>query len=81
MTARRIHLAKTVTWRFLATFTTFLIAWAVTGDVDVGLIVGGTEAVVKMVLYYVHERVWYRLSLRWGPPRAATAEADGSPSA
>lgn len=64
MTTRRIHLAKTLTWRVLATFTTFVIAWTVTGDLDVGLIVGGTEAVVKMVLYYLHERAWHRLILR-----------------
>lgn len=74
MSARRIHLAKTLTWRILATFTTFVIAWGVTGDLDVGLIVGGTEAVVKMVLYYGHERAWYRISRRFAPERVGSGD-------
>ena len=58
--SRRLALAKTVSWRVLATTTTFLIAWAVTGDVSAGAAVGGFEAVAKMALYYGHERAWER---------------------
>ena len=61
ISARR-HLAKTVTWRVLATTTTMAIAWAVTGDWRVGAQVGGIEFFAKMVLYYGHERAWYRFS-------------------
>ena len=51
---------KAVTWRALATMTTVLIAWWVTGDWRVGLEVGGVEFFVKMLLYYLHERFWYK---------------------
>lgn len=55
---RSIALAKTITWRIVATTTTFLIAWALTGDLTAGAAIGGVEAVAKMGLYYWHERAW-----------------------
>ena len=60
MISRKRHLAKTMTWRIVATTTTVLIAWFVSGDWRLGLGVGGIEFPTKMVLYYLHERVWYR---------------------
>ena len=53
--------AKTISWRFVATTTTFVIAWLVTGDIGAGAAIGGIEAVAKMALYYWHERVWSRI--------------------
>ena len=60
MISRKRHLAKAVTWRVVATTATILIAWGVTGDWRTGLEVGGIEFFVKMFLYYLHERFWYR---------------------
>ena len=59
MSVRR-HLAKTITWRIIGTLDTTLLAWLITGDPEVGLQVGGIEVVTKMILYYLHERVWYK---------------------
>lgn len=59
-TSVRLHLAKTMSWRILATLTTIGIAWVIVGDWRIGFQVGLVEFIVKMVLYYVHERVWYR---------------------
>ena len=61
--SRKRSLVKTLSWRVTATTTTFLIAWAVTGDVGAGLAIGGVEAVAKLVLYYWHERVWERVPI------------------
>jgi uncharacterized membrane protein len=58
MTGRRLSLAKTATWRIVASLTTFLLAWLFTKRLDVSLAIGGTEAVAKTVLYYAHERAW-----------------------
>lgn len=58
--SRRRHLAKTITWRIIGTIDTVLIGWFVTGDPWVGVQVGGVEMVTKMVLYYFHERAWFR---------------------
>ncbi len=60
MISRRRHLAKAVTWRVVATTTTVLIAWFVTGDWRTGLEVGTIEVFAKLLLYYLHERFWYK---------------------
>ena len=61
--SRRRHLAKTVTWRLIGTVDTVLIGWVVTGDPWIGVQVGGVEMVTKMVLYYLHERAWFRFGM------------------
>lgn len=61
--SRRRHLAKTVTWRLIGTVDTVLIGWVVTGDPWIGVQVGGVEMVTKMVLYYLHERAWFRYGM------------------
>ena len=58
--SRKRHLAKTVTWRIIGTIDTILIGWLISGDPFIGLKVGGIELFSKMLLYYIHERVWYK---------------------
>ena len=54
-------IAKTLSWRFVATATTALLVLAFTGDASIALTVGGVEVFAKMLLYYLHERVWARV--------------------
>ncbi|MDX1766356.1 MAG: DUF2061 domain-containing protein [Candidatus Saccharimonadales bacterium] len=54
------HLLKTISWRFIATGTTFLLAWLFTDDLKVATAIGSTEAAAKMFLYYAHERIWFK---------------------
>jgi uncharacterized membrane protein len=56
------HLAKTITWRIVGTIDTILLSWFITGDVKTGLTIGGVEVITKMVLYFLHERIWYKFS-------------------
>ena len=56
------HIAKTVTWRAVGTLDTMLLAWLITGNPLAGLKIGMSELVTKMVLYYLHERVWYKVN-------------------
>ncbi|WP_225035069.1 DUF2061 domain-containing protein [Winogradskyella sp. SM1960] len=58
------HVAKTITWRILGTLDTFLLSWLISNDMSVGLKMGAFELVTKMVLYYVHERVWFRSTIK-----------------
>ncbi len=53
------HLAKAFTWRIIASLTTFAIGWGITGDMHFGAAIGGFDVVIKIVLYYFHERIWY----------------------
>ena len=54
------HLAKAITWRITGTLDTMLIGWLITGSIELGALIGGIEVLTKTVLYYVHERVWYK---------------------
>ena len=55
-------IAKTLTWRVTASLTTFIIAWALTGDLLIGVSIGSIEAIAKFFLYYFHERIWNNIS-------------------
>ncbi len=54
------HILKTFTWRLIGTIDTILLGWLVSGDPTIGLTVGGAELFTKMILYYLHERMWYK---------------------
>lgn len=54
------HLAKTITWRIVGTIDTMVLSGLITGDWKIGLAIGGTEVLTKMVLYFFHERLWWR---------------------
>lgn len=58
--SRKRHIAKTVTWRVVGTIDTMTIAWIISGNPLTGFKIGLAEVVTKMILYYFHERVWYR---------------------
>jgi len=58
--SKKRHIAKTITWRVLASLTTIILAWIISGDPLIGLTIGGWEFFIKMILYYFHERMWYK---------------------
>jgi|TARA_R110002167_G_scaffold50649_5_gene147391 uncharacterized membrane protein len=62
MVSYKRHVFKTVTWRIVGTLDTFLLSWLITGNIKIGLTIGGVEIITKMILYYFHERLWYNLS-------------------
>lgn len=59
--SRKRHIAKTVSWRIIGTMDTMLLAWIITGNPITGLKIGFAEVITKMILYYFHERTWYRV--------------------
>lgn len=61
LSSRARHFAKTVSWRIVGTVDTMLLAWIITGDPITGLKIGLAEVITKMLLYYLHERTWYRI--------------------
>ena len=58
---RSRHLLKTISWRIVGTLDTVALGWLVSGDPNVGMAIGSLELVTKMVLYYIHERMWYKM--------------------
>ena len=55
---------KVITWRILVTITNFIGGWLASGNPWVGLGVVSFALVVNSILYFVHERIWNRVS--WG---------------
>jgi len=51
-------LLKALSWRIVATTTTGIIAWFITGDVMAAITIGSIEFVAKFFIYYLHERAW-----------------------
>jgi uncharacterized membrane protein len=49
---------KSLSWRIAATLTTMLIAYFIIGDHEIAIKIGGIEVVVKLLIYYLHERLW-----------------------
>jgi uncharacterized membrane protein len=60
MVSYKRHLLKTITWRIVGTIDTMILGWVVTGNIKIGLPIGGFEVITKMILYFLHERVWYK---------------------
>ena len=56
------HLAKTFSWRAIGTLDTFMLGWLITGNPLTGLKIGGAEVVSKMLLYFGHEKIWYKIN-------------------
>lgn len=54
-------LLKTVTYRVVGAMLTITIAWIITRRVGTAVAVGGADALVRLVAYYAHERLWDRI--------------------
>lgn len=62
MVSYKRHILKTISWRVVGTIDTMLLSWFITGSWKIGMTIGGVEVMTKMVLYFLHERAWYKLS-------------------
>lgn len=58
MEKRVRSLLKTISWRIVATSTTILLVFLFTGSLVISVGVGSLEVLLKIVIYYLHERIW-----------------------
>lgn len=61
---KRRSVVKTISWRIWATITTTALVFFFVGEVKIALTIGVIEVLVKMALYFLHERWWN--SIRFG---------------
>ena len=54
------HIAKAITWRIIGGIATVFIAIGFGIPVEMVGVVFLADLVIKFVLYYAHERVWYK---------------------
>ena len=57
-------LAKTLTWRVVASIDTFILSYIITGRLLFAGSIASAEVLTKLILYYLHERGWAHV--RWG---------------
>lgn len=62
MDTHKRSIAKTISWRVMATIITGVVTYFLTGRIDFAVTVGLADTLVKFFIYYVHERMWTRIS-------------------
>lgn len=62
--SRKRHIAKAITWRLVGTIDTIILSWIISGSPFTGLKIGFAEVATKMILYYFHERAWFKIRFK-----------------
>jgi len=57
-------IVKGISWRVIATTTTIIIVYVFFGRLDLAIAAGMIETVLKVGLYWAHERAWFKV--QWG---------------
>jgi adenylylsulfate kinase len=65
-------LAKAVSYRVFGSLSTAAIFFVYSGDVKLSVGIGALDSVVKIFLYFCHERLWNYIQL--GRPKAPDYE-------
>lgn len=66
-------IAKTITWRIIAVCITMIVAYGVLSFIhpeepthkimETSMIVGVADMLIKMVMYFIHERLWTKVKI------------------
>jgi len=59
---RRRSFAKAISWRILAAIITSCVALAMTGQLEFAAKIGLIDTSVKLLIYFLHERVWNKVN-------------------
>jgi len=54
------HILKTISYRILGTLTTVSVAYSLGASIELSSLLGVGELLLKPVIYFLHERLWYR---------------------
>ncbi len=60
-------IVKGISWRIVATTTTIIIVYVFFGRLDLAIAAGLIETVLKVALYWGHEKIWQKV--HWGKKR------------
>ena len=55
---------KTISWRLTGTLCTFLISWAILGDIATSSAIALIQLTFNTIVFYFHERLWNLV--KWG---------------
>ena len=62
MESRKRSIAKSFSWRFIATTITVSVTYFISGELALAAEVGLLDTIFKLVVMYIHERAWLRVS-------------------
>lgn len=57
-------IVKALTYRIWQSLNTFLISLVITGKLDLAAAIVSLEVLVKIIVYFFHERIWNKV--KWG---------------
>ncbi len=60
--SHRVSIFKAISWRLIGTIDTMVISYLLTGNIKVAVGIGSIEVISKMLLYYIHERLWAKIT-------------------
>ncbi len=63
---------KGLSWRVIAVLVTTIVVWIISDEVSMALYAGFADSLIKVGLFWGHERVWQTVS--WGrniPPTSS----------
>jgi hypothetical protein len=58
--ALKRHILKTITYRLFGTTVTVSTALFLGASIQIASIVGAGELILKPIIYFIHERIWYK---------------------
>lgn len=54
-------IVKAISYRITGTITTFLISLFVTGEIEFAVSIMSADIVIKIFIFYFHERLWNKI--------------------
>ena len=57
-------IVKGLSWRVIATLVTTVVVWFISGEVSMALFAGAIDSILKVGLFWGHERLWQMVI--WG---------------
>jgi uncharacterized membrane protein len=64
MDTKTRSIIKTISWRITGTLCTFLISWAILGDIKTSSAIAIIQLTFNSIVFYFHERLWN--IVKWG---------------
>ena len=62
MESTKRSIAKSISWRLLATIITVSIALTITNQWELAATIGLADTTLKFFIYFAHERTWNRIN-------------------
>ena len=75
MEQRKRSILKAITFRFIATIATAVLVLMFTNNLALAGIIGGLDLITKLIIYYLHERVWNKVTWGMKTPKPAPQES------